>query len=114
MSGSYDFIRVSDVNRVRWVEFSRAPVNAFNRQMVEEAPLELMLRHLDHLMGILGEDRVGMGSDFDGAIVPAEIGDLAGLPKLRTAMRAHGYDDALMEKLFWSNWMALLRRVWRQ
>ena len=82
-------------------------------QMVEDAPLELMLRHLDHLMGILGEDRVGMGSDFDGAIVPKEIGDLAGLPKLIDAMRAHGYNIELMEKLCWGNWMALLRRTWQ-
>ncbi len=82
-------------------------------QMVEDAPLELMLRHLDHLMGILGEDRVGMGSDFDGAIVPREIGDLAGLPKLIDAMRAHGYNIELMEKLCWGNWMALLRRTWQ-
>jgi enoyl-CoA hydratase/carnithine racemase len=29
-------IRVSDIRRVRWIEFDRAPVNAFNRQMVEE------------------------------------------------------------------------------
>ena len=81
-------------------------------QMVKEAPLELMVRHLDHLMSILGEDRVGMGSDFDGAVVPEGIGDLAGLPNLREAMRAHGYDDALMEKLCWGNWMALLRKTW--
>lgn len=30
------FIRISDVNRVRWLEFNRPPVNAFNREMVEE------------------------------------------------------------------------------
>ena len=81
-------------------------------QMVEQAPFELMLRHLDHLIGILGEDRVGMGSDFDGAVVPDGIKDLAGLPNLRAAMQAHGYDAALMEKLCWGNWMALLRRTW--
>lgn len=33
---SYDFIRISDINQVRWLEFDRGPVNAFNRQMVHE------------------------------------------------------------------------------
>ena len=33
---SYDFIRITDVNQVRWLEFDRGPVNAFNRQMVHE------------------------------------------------------------------------------
>ena len=36
VSDSYEFIRTQDINRVRWLEFNRAPVNAFNRQMGEE------------------------------------------------------------------------------
>ena len=73
-----------------------------------------MLRHLDHLIAHLGEDHVGLGSDFDGAAVPDGIKDVAGLPALIAAMRAHGYDDALVQKLAWGNWMAALRRVWGQ
>ena len=42
----------------------------------------------------VGETRVGMGSDFDGALIPAAIGDASGLPVLFEAMRRHGYDDA--------------------
>ncbi|MEM7686322.1 MAG: dipeptidase [Pseudomonadota bacterium] len=83
-------------------------------QMVSDVPFEMMMRHLDHLMEFLGEDRVGLGSDFDGAVVPAVIKDLAGLPAFRQAMRDHGYNDQLLEKLCWSNWMALLRRVWKR
>lgn len=32
----YDFIRVTDRKQVRWLEYNRPPVNAFNRQMVNE------------------------------------------------------------------------------
>jgi membrane dipeptidase len=71
--------------------------------------LDVMLRHLDHLLEKLGETRVGLGSDFDGAVVSAEIGDIAGLSALRGAMRAHGYDTALMEKLCHGNWLRVLR-----
>ncbi|MDZ4096611.1 MAG: dipeptidase [Paracoccaceae bacterium] len=73
---------------------------------------EDVLRHLDHLLTHLGEDHVGFGSDFDGAVVPQGIGDAAGLPNLLAAMRAHGYDDALLRKLAWDNWLAALRRTW--
>jgi DNA-binding transcriptional LysR family regulator len=38
----------------------------------------------------LGEGGVALGSDFDGALVPAEIGDAAGLPALVGAMRQAG------------------------
>lgn len=71
-----------------------------------------VLRHLDHLVARLGEDHVGLGSDFDGAVVPAPIGDVTGLPALLGAMRAHGYDEALIAKIAHRNWLALLGRSW--
>jgi membrane dipeptidase len=77
-----------------------------------QTPLEVLLRHLDHLLERLGEDGVGFGSDFDGTIVPAAIGDAAGLPRLVGAMRRHGYDDALLRKVCGGNWLRLLERTW--
>ncbi len=73
---------------------------------------EPVLRHLDYLIERLGEDHVGLGSDFDGATIPAAIGDAAGLPALTAAMQAHGYDDALMAKVCRTNWLAVLERAW--
>lgn len=71
-----------------------------------------ILRHLDHLIDKLGENRVGFGSDFDGATVPADIEDVAGLPRLIAALRSHGYGEALLQKLAHENWLALLERTW--
>ena len=68
--------------------------------MNAEVPPEQMLRHLDYLISRLGEDRVGLGSDFDGAIVPKFLKSSADLPKLRKAMIDHDYGDALMIKLW--------------
>jgi len=36
MTYSLEFIRLRVVARVAWIEFNRAPVNAFNREMVDE------------------------------------------------------------------------------
>lgn len=69
-------------------------------------------RHLDHLLTHLGEDHVGLGSDFDGAEVPADLGDVAGLPRLLDALRAHGFGEALLRKIAHENWLALLARTW--
>lgn len=76
-----------------------------------DTPLETMVRHLDHLVERLGEDRVGIGSDFDGATIPQAIADVAGLPRLAEALRAHGWNDALLAKVWSGNWLALMRRV---
>ena len=80
--------------------------------MIEETPISTMLEHLDYLIEQLGEDRVGMGSDFDGAVVPEGIKTIAGLPNLRLAMREHGYDDALIRKLCHQNWLRVLDLTW--
>ncbi len=37
----------------------------------EDTPLETVVRHVDYLVERVGMDRVGFGSDFDGAKVPA-------------------------------------------
>jgi Enoyl-CoA hydratase/isomerase len=36
MTPSFEFMRLRTDARVAWIEFNRAPVNAFNRNMVEE------------------------------------------------------------------------------
>ncbi|SFR33952.1 dipeptidase [Litoreibacter janthinus] len=81
-------------------------------RMLADVPLEQMLRHLDHLIEHLGEDRVGLGSDYDGAVVPEDVTSCAGLPKLRQAMAKHGYDDALIAKLCHENWLRVLEKTW--
>lgn len=81
-------------------------------RMRADTPLSLVLQHLDHLIGVVGEDRVGFGSDFDGAVVPTEISDVSGLQIVRNAMRQHGYDDALMKKLCYGNWLRVLEKTW--
>lgn len=76
--------------------------------------LDLMLRHLDHLLGILGEDGVALGSDFDGALMPRDLPDVSALPRLADAMAAHGYGDTLIRKIASGNWTSLLGRTWHR
>ncbi|WP_061933586.1 dipeptidase [Aureimonas sp. AU22] len=80
--------------------------------MDETIGLDPMLRHLDHLLKHLGEDGVALGSDFDGATIPAAIGTAAGLPRLLEAMAAAGYGRDLVERIAWRNWLSVLRRTW--
>jgi membrane dipeptidase len=75
-------------------------------------PLDMVVRHFDYLVDRVGIDRVGFGSDFDGATIPTEIGDAAGLPRLVAALRAAGYDEASLRKLTHENWIRVLRATW--
>lgn len=80
-------------------------------RMLREVGLEVMLRHLDAMLEALGEDGVGLGSDFDGAQISPQIRDVAGLPVLIDAMMAHGYGRELVEKIAWRNWVAMLEKT---
>ena len=73
---------------------------------------EIMLRHLDHLLAHLGEDGVALGSDFDGAEMPADLADASALQGLVQAMLDHGYGRELTEKIAWRNWLGVLERSW--
>lgn len=79
----------------------------------ENTPLDTVVRHIDYLVDRLGIDRVGFGSDFDGAKMPRELKDVSGLPKLLETLRERGYDDATLKKLAHENWVRVLRKTWR-
>lgn len=74
--------------------------------------LDIMLAHLDRMIAVMGVEHVGLGSDFDGAEIPNDIGDAAGLPRLLGAMRAHGYDEETLRLLAHENWLRVLETTW--
>lgn len=89
--------------------------SSFLRQDGRRLPLDgfdTMLRHLDHMLGFLGEDGVALGSDFDGALMPRDLPDAAALPVLLDAMQDHGYGPRLIRKIASDNWIGLLERTW--
>jgi membrane dipeptidase len=77
-----------------------------------DTPLEVMVRQVDYLVEKVGIDGVGFGSDFDGVLIPQEMGDASGLPKLMSALRDRGYDGQALRKLAQENWIRVLRETW--
>lgn len=101
---------VAETGGVVGVNFATAFLRTDGR-MVSDTPITAILDHIDYLVARMGEDHVALGSDFDGAVVPAEMQDVAGLPALTKAMQARGYGDALITKICTGNWMSVLRKT---
>jgi len=75
-------------------------------------PIARMADHVEYMVKRMGIDHVALGSDFDGTLVPAELRDAAGLPKLVAAIEARGYKGGDLRKLLQGNWVRVLRETW--
>ena len=78
-----------------------------------DTPLELIVEHVRYVADRVGVEHVAFGSDFDGATVPARLGDVGGYPKLIGALAADGFTDAEIRAIAWDNWRRVLDAWWR-
>jgi len=78
-----------------------------------ETPLALIVEHVRYVAERIGPQHVALGSDFDGATIPAELGDVAGLPKLVEALRRTGFGEDELAAICWHNWRRVLDAWWR-
>jgi membrane dipeptidase len=75
-------------------------------------PLELIVEHARYVAERIGVERVALGSDFDGATIPAALGDATGLPRLIDAFAAGGFSSAEIDAIAWGNWRRTLAAWW--
>lgn len=91
-------------------------INFYSAFLVREgeAVLDDVLRHIDAICEMGGEDVLGFGSDFDGIERwPEGLANPADFPALIELLRAHGYTEAQLEKIAGLNYWNLLKRVER-
>lgn len=70
----------------------------FARRFVGGRTIDHVLAHMDHVRKVIGAAHVGLGSDYDGAVVPVRgLEDVATLPRITDGLLALGWprDDVL-------------------
>jgi membrane dipeptidase len=77
-----------------------------------DTPLSLVADHAAHVAELAGVEAVALGSDFDGATMPAALGDVTGLPAVLEALRAAGFGAADLGKVAYGNWRRVLEATW--
>jgi len=77
-----------------------------------DTPLATIVEHIRYAADRMGVDHVALGSDFDGATVPDELGDVTGLPRLLDALAAAGFGEDEVRAIAWDNWRRVLGRAW--
>ena len=78
----------------------------------EATGLDEIVRHVDYLADRMGIDHVAFGSDFDGAVVPAALGGVSGLPRLVDLLHDR-YEPDEVDRITHGNWLRVLDATWR-
>ena len=67
--------------------------------------------HIDHAVKVAGVDHVGLGSDFDGAIMPLGMEDASKLPKITGELQRRGYSDQDVTKILGGNLLRVMEQM---
>jgi membrane dipeptidase len=74
--------------------------------------LGLVMRHLSHIVDVVGEDHAALGSDWDGFIVPPRaLNSPLGLPALVMEMVARGWSETRVHKVLGGNFLRCFRAL---
>lgn len=74
------------------------------------APLALLIEHIEYVTKLVGVDYVGIGSDFDGIVVPPQqLDDVTSYPLITKALIKKGYTKNDINKILGGNLLRVLK-----
>jgi membrane dipeptidase len=75
--------------------------------------IDHVLRHVDHMLRVMGPDHIALGTDYDGiGRTPRGLEDASRLPRLTEAMLRRGYRPEVVRKILGDNALRVFRQVW--
>jgi len=84
---------------------ARSPSNFVNTDQ--------FMRALLHAIKVMGVDHVGIGADWDGGGGLTDMKDIAGVPAITARLRAAGFSEVDIQKIWSGNALRLLRQAER-
>jgi membrane dipeptidase len=74
--------------------------------------LETIVRHIEHVINVAGEDSVSLGSDWDGSIItPRDMPTVLELPRLTQAMLDRNWSEPRIRKVLGLNFLRVVESV---
>ena len=78
----------------------------------EEATVERVVDHIDHIVDLVGPDHVGLGSDFDGiGSTPVGLEDASRMPNITRELVKREYPDEDILKILGGNHLRVFKDV---
>jgi len=93
------------------MEQERLDHEAMANGQLPKVSWERIIDHIDHAVKVAGVDHVGLGSDFDGAVMPLGMEDASKLPRITDALLKKGYSEQNIEKILGGNLLRVMEQV---
>ena len=78
------------------------------RRPKEDAPIAVIIKHIEYIADLIGADHVAFGSDFDGTKIPSQLGDISRFQLLVELLEKAGFSALEREKICRKNWLRVL------
>jgi len=95
------------------LQTQRANHEAMRAGVLPPVTWEKIMEHIDHAIKVAGIDHVGLGSDFDGAVMPLGMEDVSKLPRITDALLKKGYSERDVAKVLGENLLRVMAQVER-
>jgi len=95
------------------VEGDRAVREYMNAGKLPRVDYTKIIEHIDHAVKLVGAEHVGLGSDFDGAVMPFGMEDATKLPQITEALLQKGYSEGDVKKILGENTLRVMTEVER-
>jgi membrane dipeptidase len=93
------------------MEQERLDHEAMANGQLPKVSWERIIDHIDHAVKVAGADHVGLGSDFDGAVMPLGMEDASKLPRITDVLLKKGYSEQDVEKILGGNLLRVMEQV---
>src|ERR1700687_2813322 len=90
------------------MELQRLSDESIRAGKLPQVSWERIVDHIDHAVGVAGADHVGVGSDFDGAFMPAGMEDAAKFPLITEGLLKRGYGEVGIRKILGENTLRVM------
>jgi membrane dipeptidase len=90
------------------MELQRRSDESIRAGRLPQVSWEKIVEHIYHAVRVAGVEHVGVGSDFDGAFMPAGMEDATGFPRITEGLLSRGYTDADIQKILGENTLRVM------
>src|SRR6202790_4769167 len=105
--------RCADNEACQLIEGDRIVHEYMNAGKLPRVDYTKIIQHIDHAVKLVGAQHVGLGSDFDGAVMPFGMEDASKLPQITEALLQKGYSEGDIRKILGENTLRVMTEVER-